>query len=102
MSQSWTQEQLSAASNAMQRMGEMSYDEFCAELNKARVHPTIYTYFMRDRHMDAGTLPKGVISIVPWGSRPYMPAIGARCFGKVDFDRRLSDAELIVYGLIPA
>ena len=31
-----------------------------------------------------------------------MSAIGARCFGKMDFDRRLSDAELIVYGLIPA
>lgn len=102
MSQPWTQEQLAAASSAMERMGEMSYEEFCAEVNSARVRPIIYTYYMRDLHMDKSTLPNGVVCITPWGSRPYTPSIGGRCFGKVDFDRQLTSQELIVYGLIPA
>jgi len=100
MSRDWTSEQLAAASRAMQQMGQMSYEEFCEELNRQR--RAVFTYYMRDRHMVKATLPPGVILIVPWGSLPYTPAIGGRCFGKVDFNRQLTAQELIVYGLIPA
>lgn len=96
----WTPEQIAAASSAMQRMGQMSYDEFCKELERQR--RPVYTYYMREMHMDAATLPPDVIRITPWGSRPYTPAIGGTCFGKVDFSRQLSCQEMLVYGLIPA
>ena len=100
MAATWTPEQIAAASQAMQRMGQLSYEEFCEELNRQR--SAVCSYYMRERHMDASTLPPGVIRIVPWGSCPYTPAIGGRCFGKAIFGRRLTDHEMIVYGLIPA
>lgn len=100
MSQDWTKEQIEAASAAMQHMGEMSYEEFCAALSKA--NRAVHTYYMRELHMTADTLPHGVIRVTPWASRPYTPQIDGRCFGKVDFNRALTPQELIVYGLIPA
>ena len=35
MSKDWTQEELQAASTAMQKMGNLSYEEFCKEIEEA-------------------------------------------------------------------
>lgn len=35
MSRDWTPEEIQAASTAMQKMGEVSYEEFCRELEAA-------------------------------------------------------------------
>ena len=37
MSRDWTQEELQAASTAMQKMGELGYEEFCKEIKEARL-----------------------------------------------------------------
>ncbi len=35
MSRDWTQEELQVASTAMQKMGELGYEEFCKEIEAA-------------------------------------------------------------------
>ena len=59
------------------------------------------SYYMLDRYMTKADLPNGVVKFEPWNSRPYIPQIRGYCFGVVEFDHQLTQAETRRYNLTP-
>lgn len=103
MSRNWTNDEISAASTAMQRQGNLSYDEFIGEIEKQdKERTTEYKYYSPRRPIGLGTVPKCFTRFEDWPSRPYCSAAGCECWGMVVYSRILTPREVYDYELIPS
>ena len=62
----------------------------------------VYRYYTLYRPPMPGAIPRGAINVQTMGSRPYIPEIGHSAWGIVDYERRLTAAEIRQYELAPA
>ena len=103
MSKDWTKEELQAASRAMKAMGYMTYEEFCASLEKTeqqKKSAQVYRYYIQVPHMTAGRLPVGYIRFERWNSKPYCKDAGQEAYGVVEYPRPLTVQERTAAGLM--
>ena len=102
MSRDWTKEELQAASHAMKSMGYMSYEEFCADLeklNRQKKPAVVYRYYISAPHVTSDRIPAGYTRFERWNSKPYCWDAGQEAYGVVEYPRPLTVQEMAVFGL---
>lgn len=66
------------------------------------IKPYVHRYYCLQRPPAPGTIPRGVINIEYWDARPFVSEINHHAWGYVEYERKLTDAEISDYELAPA